>query len=92
MMIDRDYLLKKPAGPSAPKFFLDTTIVPLVANLAGGFEVALDRSARRMGVRPSRILAGAMSLAALGTLCLMRRRGATRHPIATAMKPAARDV
>ena len=47
MIIGRDYLLKKPAGPSAPKLFLDTQVVPLAANIAGTLEVALDRASVR---------------------------------------------
>jgi len=85
MLIRRDYLLKKPDGPSAPKLFFDTQIVPLAANIAGGFEVALDRTARRLGVRPAVIVAGAMSLAALSTVCLMRRRGTPDHAAETAL-------
>ena len=44
VVIGRDYLLKKPGRPSAPKLFLDTQVVPLAVNIAGGLEVALDRA------------------------------------------------
>jgi hypothetical protein len=36
VVIGRDYLLKKPVRPSAPKLFLDTRVVPLAVNIAGG--------------------------------------------------------
>jgi hypothetical protein len=68
MIIGRDYLLKKPAGPSSPKLFLDTQVVPFAVNVASSLEVALDRASVRIGVRPALILAGALGLASL-TLC-----------------------
>lgn len=79
MLIGPDYLLKKPERPSVPKVFFDTQVVPIAANLAGGCEVALDRTARRLRVRPMVIVAGAlglagMSLAGLSTLRRQRRR------------------
>ena len=74
MIIGRDYLLKKPSGPSAPKLFLDTQVVPLAANLAGAVEVALDRAAARTGVRPAVILAGATGLIGLGLFRLLAHR------------------
>lgn len=74
-MVDRDYLLKKPSGPSAPKRFLDTKVVPLAANTAGRFEVALDRTATRIGVRPGLIVASAAGLAAVLATRLLRPHG-----------------
>ena len=74
MIVSRDYLLKKPSGPSVPKLFFDTRVVPLAANIAGELEVALDRAAVRMGVRPALILAGATGLIGLGVLGLLRAR------------------
>lgn len=74
MTIGRDYMLKKPAGPSAPKLFLDTKIVPLAVNIAGGVEVALDRASVRTGVRPSVILAGVTGILSLVLLRLLRHR------------------
>jgi hypothetical protein len=74
LIIGRDYLLKKPSGPSAPKLFLDTQVVPLAANLAGAVEVALDRAAARTGVRPAVILAGATGLIGLGLFRLLTHR------------------
>jgi hypothetical protein len=56
MVVGRDYLLKKTSGPSAPKHFLDTWIVPRAVNTAGIMEVALDRAAVRTGVRSSFLL------------------------------------
>ncbi|MCJ2087456.1 hypothetical protein MKK88_15910 [Methylobacterium sp. E-005] len=74
MSIGRDYLLKKPGRPSAPKLFLDTQVVPVAVNVAGGLEVAVDRAARRLGVRPAVILAGAVGLASLSVLLARRSR------------------
>jgi len=76
MLIGRDYLLKKSGRPSSLKLFLDTQVVPLAANIAGGLEVTVDRAARRMGVRPAVILAGAAGLASISLLALARRSGA----------------
>ena len=59
MLVDREYLLKKPAGPSAPKLFLDTQVVPLGVNVLGRAEVLLSRASARTGLRPMVILAGA---------------------------------
>jgi len=69
-------LLTKPSGPSAPKLFFDTQVVPLAANIAGGLEVALDRAATRTGVRPAVILAGATGLIGFGLFQLIRHRPA----------------
>ena len=74
MIIGRDYLLRKPAGPSAPKLFLDTRVVPVAVNMAGAVEVALDRAAARTGVRPALIVAGATTALALVVLGLLRNR------------------
>ncbi|TXM67235.1 hypothetical protein FV229_10670 [Methylobacterium sp. WL120] len=74
MVIGRDYTLEKPSRPSAPKFFLDTKVVPLAVNMTGGMEVALSRASARTGVRPSVILAGAGGLACLAVALLLRSR------------------
>jgi len=73
MTVGRDYMLKKTTGPSAPKFFIDTQIVPRLVNTVGRGEVMLDRSAVRLGVRPSILVAGAAGVLAL--LLLGTRRG-----------------
>lgn len=73
MTVGRDYMLKKTTGPSAPKFFIDTQIVPRLVNAVGRGEVLLDRSAVRLGVRPSILVAGAAG--ALALLILGTRRG-----------------
>ncbi|ACB25718.1 hypothetical protein SR39_18980 [Methylobacterium radiotolerans] len=78
MAVGRDYLLRKPSGPSNPKLFLDTQVVPLAVNIAGSLEVALDRAAARTGVRPALILAGATGLIGLGLVRLLTRRGAAK--------------
>ena len=76
MVIGRDYILRKPGRPSGPKLFLHTQVVPLAANIAGGLEVAVDGAARRFGVRPAAVLAGAAGLASLSVLYFARRRRA----------------
>ncbi|MBB3692171.1 hypothetical protein [Sphingomonas sp. BK580] len=80
MSVGRDYMLRKGSGPSAPKVFLDTQVVPRLVDAAGGAEVALDRAARATGVRPSLLLAGAtgaLSLAAAAALrAVLPGRGA----------------
>ncbi len=78
MVVGRDYMLKRPAGPSAPKLFLDTRVVPLAVDMAGGLEVALDRAAVRTGVRPAAILGGLTSMLSLTLVYLLRRHAALR--------------
>lgn len=72
MLIGRDYLLKKPNRPSGPKLFLDTQIVPLAANIAGALEVAVDRAAKRMDVRPALLLGSALGFASISAFYLWR--------------------
>jgi hypothetical protein len=69
--VGRDYMLKKPAGPSAPKLFLDTKVVPTVVNFLGSAEVTLDRLSLRTGVRPGVILAGAAAFGTVGIYWLV---------------------
>jgi hypothetical protein len=76
MIIRREYMLEKPARPSAPKYFLDTKVVPLVVNMTGTMEVAVSRASARTGVRPWVILAGAGGLASLAVALLLRNRHA----------------
>ncbi len=78
-MVGRDYMLKKPSGPSAPKLFFDTQIVPLATNAAGGLEVLLDRAAVRTGVRSSVILAGVAGLTSLALFRFWRGRSAATN-------------
>jgi hypothetical protein len=75
MVVERDYMLKKGAGPSSPKLFLDTRVIPLVVNLAGALEVALNHASTRTGVRPSVICTG---VATLGILAVLRLRRGSR--------------
>ena len=74
MAVGRDYLLEKPRGPSAPKLFLDTKVVPLIVNVASGLEVALDRAAARSGLRPAVIVAGVTGALSLIFFRLVRKR------------------
>lgn len=80
MTVDRDYMLRKGDGPSAPKLFLDTQVVPRLVNAAGGAEVALDRAARMAGVRPSLLLAGAAGALSLVAVAAVRRRRRDGRP------------
>lgn len=79
MTVDRDYMLRKRGGPSAPKFFLDTQVVPRLVDAAGGAEVALDRAARASGVRPSLLLAGAAGALSLAAVRALRGALETRR-------------
>ncbi|GGB19552.1 hypothetical protein GCM10011380_06400 [Sphingomonas metalli] len=79
MTVGRDYMLRKGGGPSAPKLFLDTKVVPRLVDVAGGAEVALDRAARATGVRPSLLLAGTMSGLAVAVVGIWRSFGAKRR-------------
>jgi len=74
MSVGRDYMVKKTTGPSVPKLFLDTRIIPRLVNTAGGAEVLLDRVATRTGLRPLLILAGAAGGVALFAIGALRRR------------------
>ena len=76
MTVGRDYLMKQPAGPSAPKLYLDTRIVPRAVNAVGSLEVALDRAAVRTGLRPAALLTGGAAAALLTVLGLWRKRRA----------------
>ena len=80
MLVDRDYMLKKSSGPSSPKLFLDTKVIPLAVNAAGWIEVALDRASRRSGVRPAVILAGTAGLLSCVLLGLWRRQRPADDP------------
>lgn len=77
MTIGRDYLMKQPSRPSAPKLFLDTRIIPAAVNVAGSLEVALDRAAMRTRLRPVVILTGGVVAGAFAALSLWRKRSAT---------------
>ena len=76
MTVGRDYLMKQSSGPSAPKLFLDTRIIPGAVNVAGSVEVALDRAAQRTGLRPAVILTSGVAAAFLTVLSLWRKRNA----------------
>lgn len=74
MTVGRDYMLRKDTGPSAPKLFLDTKVVPLAVNAAGLVEVGLDRAAVRTGLRPIAIAAAATGGLLLSLVALLRTR------------------
>ena len=79
MLIDRDYLLEKPPGPSAPKRFFDQRIVPLAVNGAGALEVGLVRAAGRSGLRPSVIVSVSVAALTLSALTMFRQK--PRHVV-----------
>ena len=74
MVVGRDYMLKKSTGPSAPKLFLDTKVVPAAVNVLGGVEVALERTSARTGVNPGIILAGVTGVGLFGLYRLLFQR------------------
>ncbi len=74
-MVDRDYMLKKGAGPSASKVFLDQTIVPIAINAAGAVEGVLERVAVRVRRMPVTALAAGLGTGTLVTLLAVPRRG-----------------
>jgi len=74
MVIGRDYMLKKPSGPSASKHFLHTQIVPHAVNISGALEVALSRASARTGIRPAVILAGIAAAAVMTVFRLRQSR------------------
>lgn len=89
MTVGRDYMLRKDRGPSAPKLFLDTKIVPRLVNSAGGAEVALDRIARSTRVRPSLLLAGAAGVLSFAAYRMARQaRAAAPEPPSEATSAA----
>jgi hypothetical protein len=74
MTVGRDYLMKQPSRPSAPKVFLDTRVIPSAVNAAGSLEVALDRVAVRTGLRPVVILTGSAVAGLLVAWSMWRKR------------------
>jgi hypothetical protein len=93
MVVSRDYMLKQPSGPSAPKLFLDTKLVPAAVNILGDAEVALNRASLRTGLSTRVILGGIAGLGSAG-LCwlLLRRRpqlGSNTPASPTTLRPLA---
>lgn len=76
MLVDRDYILEKPRGPSVPKKFFDQRVVPLAVDASGALEVALVRAADRSGVRPYIILSVSLAALTLSALAVLRRKPA----------------
>jgi hypothetical protein len=74
MVVSRDYMLKQPSGPSAPKLFLDTKVVPAAVNVLGDAEVMLSRASLRTGLSGRVILGGIAGLSSAG-LCWLLLRG-----------------
>ena len=74
-MVGRDYMLKKGAGPSAPKVFLDQKVVPAAIDAAGAVEGVLELLAVRVRRTPVAALAAALGAGTLVTLLAVPRRG-----------------
>ena len=74
-MVGRDYLLKKGAGPSAPKLFLDQKVIPQAIDAAGAVESLVERVAVRVRRMPVTALAAAIGTGTLVTLLAVPRRG-----------------
>ena len=92
MVVTRDYMLKKDSGPSAPKLFLDTKVVPAAVNMLGTMEVVLDRASARSGVRPRWVLTGVLGLGAIGLFGVIRREATRPEPAPLAPDPALNEV
>jgi hypothetical protein len=88
MVVSRDYMLKKESGPSAPKLFLDTKVIPAAVNMLGTMEVFLDRASARSGLRPRWLLAGAVGLGAIGLFGVLGREARRPEPAPLAPDPA----
>ena len=73
-MVGRDYMLKKGAGPSAPKVFLDQKMLPVAINAAGAVEGVLEKLAVRVRRKPVVALAAALGTGTLVTLLAVPRR------------------
>ncbi len=74
-MVSRDYMLKKGAGPSGAKVFLDQKVVPAAINAAGAVEGVLELLAVRVRRMPVAALAAALGTGTLVTLLAVPRRG-----------------
>ena len=73
-MIDRAYMVEKPARPSAAKRYLDQVVVPFAIDMAGAGEVAVQNLSQRTGVRPA-VLVGGMAGGIVLLVALAVRRG-----------------
>lgn len=73
-MIDKSYMLEKPAGPSAAKRYLDQVVVPFAMDVAGAGEVAVQNLSQRTGVRPA-VLVGGMAGGLILLVALAVRQG-----------------
>lgn len=74
MVVGRDYMLKQPSSPSAPKLFLDTKLVPAAVNILGDAEVALNRTSLHTGLSARVILGGIAGLGSVGLCWLLLRQ------------------
>ncbi len=70
MLVERDYMLRKPPGPSRPKLFLDQVVVPGLANAAGTVEAGIEQVV--IGTRRHPLLAVSL-VAGIGLALTMAR-------------------
>jgi hypothetical protein len=73
-MVTKNYMLKKPQGPSAPKLFLDQQVVPALIDAAGAVEGVLETIAVRSRAAPFSALGAALGTGALLSMVLLSRR------------------
>ncbi|WP_157063956.1 hypothetical protein [Methylobacterium tarhaniae] len=77
MLVERDYMLKKPPGPSRPKLVLDQVVVPWLANAAGTVEAGIEQVV--IASRRNPLLAIGLAAAGIG-LALTMARSPRRTP------------
>lgn len=73
-MVDRGYLLDKPAPPSPVMVFIDQKVIPVAIDAAGTAEVALNQMFVATRKRPFTGLGIALSLGYLAAVLLIPRR------------------
>ncbi len=78
-MVGKDYLLEKPPGPTAPVRFVHQQVMPVMIDIAGAGEVALQRLSNRLAVKPAAILGGLAGAGAIFILAALRRRQRMRQ-------------
>ena len=74
-MVDKRYLLERPAPPGRGKLYLDQTIIPALIDLAGACEVGLEHVAQRAKRAP---MAGLVFALASGWLLAALIRASRR--------------
>ncbi len=79
MAVGPGYMLDKPRPPAAWKVFLDLRVLPVLIDMAGGVEGAVELVSAQGRTRPARAIGVALGIGyALGWLT-MARRGRSRE-------------